>query len=175
MLPRRVLEYFWLIAAAFMLLTAGLFHARAGALVRAGRATDEERRRFTLGLAGWSAGFCLVVQAVVWLTGESRTECLAAFPPNTPASLATTALTLLGWAALLLWVWTGRGADTLARFAPAIIRGSSSSPAYAPAKVRRFVTGFALIATVGSIAASLIVPPPPDCRGRPAPLQSSAP
>ena len=127
MLPSGVREYFWLIAAGLMLLTAALFHARGGGLVRAGRVTNDERRRFAFGLAGWTAGFCLLVQAVVWLTGENRPECLAALPPTTPASLATTVLTLLGWAALLLWVWRGGGADTLARFAPAVIRSSSSA------------------------------------------------
>ena len=168
MLPGRLLEYFWLIAAAFMLLTAALFHARTSTLVRAGHVTDEQRRRFALGLAAWSAGFCLAVQAVVWLTGESRTECLAALPPNTPASLATTVLTLVGWAALLLWVWRGRGAETLARFAPAMIRGGAAPRVYAPAQVRRFVTGVVVVAIVGSFVASVVAPAPPDCRGRPA-------
>jgi len=174
MLPGRVLEYFWLITAGLMLLTAALFHARAGALVRAGRVTQEERRRFALGLAAWSAGFCLVVQVVVWVTGESRPACLAALPPTTPASLATNGLTLLGWAALLLWVWTGRGADTLARFAPAIVGKGSAERMYAPAQVRRLVTGVVLIAALGSMVASLIVPPPADCRGRPTQSQASA-
>jgi hypothetical protein len=174
MLPGRVLDYFWLIAAGFMLLTAAVFHARAGTLVRAGRVTDEERRRFAIGLGAWTAGFCLLVQAVVWLTGESRTECLAALPPNSPASLATTALTVLGWAALLLWVWRGRGAKTLASFAPAVIRSSSSAGGYSPVQVRRFVTGFVIVSTLGSVVASRIAPPPPDCRGRPAEADLSA-
>jgi hypothetical protein len=173
MLPGRVLEYFWLIAAALMLLTAALVHARAGALVRARRVTREERRRFALGLAAWSAGFCLVVQVVVWMTGETRPACLAALPPTTPASLATNVVTLVGWAALLLWVWIGRGADTLARFAPAIVGRGSAGRTYGPAQVRRFVTGGILIATVGSVVASMIVPPPPDCRGGPPQVSAS--
>lgn len=164
-LPRGLLEYFWLIAAAFMLPAAALVHARAGALVRRGNVTGAERRRFVLGLGGWSAGFCLAVQAVVWRTGESRIECLGALPPNTPGSAATTALTLLGWAALLVWVWRGRGAETLGRFAPALL-GGPPTRSYRPAQVRRAVTGLVVITVAGSVVASVIAPAPPDCRGR---------
>src|SRR5688572_4629045 len=147
MLPGAVLDWFWLLGAAVMLLNAALVYAGAGALVRAGRVTADQRRRFAIGLAAVSAGFCLAVQVVVWVSGENRPACLAALPPTTSASLATSVLTLLGWAALLLWVWAGRGADTLARFAPAMMRASSSSRTYSPAQVRRFVTVFVLIAT----------------------------
>jgi hypothetical protein len=175
MLPSGLFDWFWLLGAALMLLNAGLVYAGAGALVRAGRATENERRRFAIGLAAATAGFCLAVQAVVWSTGESRPECLAALPPSTPASLATNLLALLGSALLLVWVWAGGGADTLARFAPTMMRNSSSARTYAPAQVRRFVTGFVVIASIGGIAASLIVPSPPDCRGRPTTSNDSAP
>jgi hypothetical protein len=62
----------------------------------------------------------------------------------------------------------------LARFAPAIVGSSSAGRTYPPAQVRRFVTGVVLIATLGSIVASLMVPPPADCRGRPIQSQASA-
>jgi hypothetical protein len=164
-LPGGVLEYFWLVAAALMLGTAALVYRRARAMVGAGVVTEEERRRFALGLTGWGAGFCLAVQAVVWLTGERRIECLAALPPNAPASIATTALTLASLAALLVWVWRGRGAETLARFAPALL-GVGASRDHAPGHVRRLVSGGVAIAIVGSVIASQLAPAPPDCRGR---------
>ncbi|MGH7630765.1 MAG: hypothetical protein ACREOF_15540 [Gemmatimonadales bacterium] len=165
MLPSGVREYFWLIAAGLMLANAALLHTRAGALVRAGQATDHERRRFAVGVAWVSVGFCLLAQAVVWLTGESRPECLAALPPNSPASVATTALTLVGWTALLLRVWRGQGAQTLARFAPAFMPAGSSDRTYSPAGVRRLVSGVVVIAMLGSVVASRVAPPPADCEG----------
>lgn len=166
MLPTGLRDWFWLLAAIVMVLNAGLAYAGAGALVRSRRVTQDERRRFAAGLGAVTAGFCLTVQAVVWITGESRPECLAALPPTTPASVATNVLTLLGWAALLLWVWVGQGADTLARFAPAVIRSSSSGRIHGPGQVRRFVTGFVALAGLGSVVASVMVPPPPDCGRR---------
>ena len=148
-----------------MLANAALVHVRAAPLVRNGRVGPQQRRRFVLGLAGWTAGFCVAVQLVVWFTGESRPECLAAFPPDTPASLATTALTAVGWAALLGWVWRGRGAETLAAFGPAFTPGRPAGRGYDPAKVRRFVTALVVLSVLGGIVASRIAPPPPDCRG----------
>jgi len=175
MLPSALLEWFWLLGAGLMLLNAALVYVGAGALVRTGRVTEGRRRRFAIGLAAVTAGFCLVVQAIVWITGESRPECLAALPPSTPASLGTNVLALLGSAALLLWVWGGPGADTLAQFAPAMLRSSSSARTYAPAQVRRVVTYAVMLAAVGGIVASLVVPAPPDCRGGPVPSDLSGP
>jgi hypothetical protein len=166
LIPSWLLSWFWLFGAAVMVVNAGIIYLRAAPLERSGRVTRDDRRRFALGLAGWTAGFCLLIQVVVWVGGESRPECLAAFPPETPVSVATTALTLLGWLVLLIWVWRGRGASTLGRFAPAFAPGGAWVIAPEPAKVRRVVTGLIAITLVGSIVASRIAPAPPDCVGR---------
>ncbi|HET8624608.1 MAG TPA: hypothetical protein VFM14_13680 [Gemmatimonadales bacterium] len=169
LVPQWLLGWFWLFGAAVMVVNAALIYARAAPLERVGRVTPDERRRFALGLAGWSAGFCLAVQVIVWATGESRPECLAAFPPGTPASLATTALTLAGWAVLLLWLWRGRGGETLSKFAPAVAPRPAAGPPRDPMRVRRLATGFVILAAVGSVVASRVAPAPADCRGGSAP------
>jgi hypothetical protein len=165
LVPRWLVGWFWLFAAAIMAVNAALVYARSGSLVRAGLVDSSERRRFTLGLAAWTVGFCLAVQVVVWRTGEARPECLAAFPPDSAASVATNALTLVAWAALLGWLWRGRGADVLARFAPAFVPGRRAAPA-SPAQVRRLVTALVAVSVLGSMVASRIAPAPTDCRGR---------
>jgi hypothetical protein len=166
LVPRWLVGWFWLFAAAIMAVNAALVYARSAPLVRAGLVSSNERRRFALGLAAWTVGFCLAVQVVVWLTGEGRPECLAAFPPDSAASVATTALTLVAWAALLGWIWRGRGADVLARFAPAFVPGRPAGRPANPAQVRRLVTVLVAVSVVGSMVASRIAPAPTDCRDR---------
>jgi hypothetical protein len=174
MIPATILPYLWLLLAVGMLLNVALAHLRAGALVRAGQMSDAERWSFSRGAAAYLVGFCLILQLIVWVTGEARLECLAAFPPTTPASAAGLVLSVATWSGLLWWVWRGNGADRLGRFGPMLMRLGRSTAPYSPAGVRRTVTILALISIGGAVVGSLIVPPPPDCRGGPSPLAPAA-
>jgi cytochrome bd-type quinol oxidase subunit 2 len=141
-----------------MLVNVAVVYGRAGALVRAGRVTENERRGFARGAALVLAGFCLLVQLIVVATGESRPECLGAFPPRTPASLMASALTVVAWAALLLWVWRGAGADRLARFGPALL-GRDARRSYTPAQVRRVVLVVMVVSVAAAVVAGVAMPP----------------
>jgi hypothetical protein len=167
MIPAPILQYLWLLLAVGMLLNVALAHLRAGALVRAGQVSDAERWSFSRGAAAYLVGFCLILQLIVWVTGEARLECLAAFPPTTPASVSGSVLTVATWGGLLWWVWRGNGADRLGRFGPMLMRLGRSTEPYSPAGVRRAVTILALVSVGAGIVGSLVVPPPPDCRGVP--------
>lgn len=162
-MPPAVFRYFWLLTLGIVLVNVALWHRRADTLVRQGRITEAERHRFTWGAALTLGGFCALVQTIVWITGESRPACLGAFPPTTPASIASSLLTLVAWAALLWWVWRGRGAERLARLGPALLPRPLAKSSHTSRQVRRFVTGFVIVAVVGGIIASRIAPPPPDC------------
>jgi hypothetical protein len=166
MIPPGLLRWFWLLSVGIVALNVVVWHVRAGTLVRAGSISETERRRFSWGAAAALGGFCLLMQLIVWRTAESRIECLAAFPPATPASLATTALTLAASAALLAWVWVGNGAERLARFGPILTFARSTGRGYTAAGVRRFVTALVLVSAVGGAVAGLVVPAPPDCGTR---------
>ena len=175
MIPASILPYLWLLLAAGMLLNVALAHLRAGALVRAGQVSDAERWSFSRGAAAYLVGFCLILQLIVWVTGEARLECLAAFPPTTPASLAGSLLTVVTWGGLLWWVWRGNGADRLGRFGPMLMRLGRSTAPYSPAGVRRAVTILALVSVGGGVVGSFMVPPPSDCRGGPSSSAAAPP
>jgi hypothetical protein len=161
--PAWLLRHLWLLTLALTLLNLAGWHRRAAELVRAGRATNDERRALMVRLAIGAALFCGALQLIVWITGESRPECLAAFPPVTPASIASTIATVLLWVALLGWVWVGAGADLLAKLAPAVRAGSALARHYTPAGVRRGVTIFVAIAILAGLVAGLVVRTPAGC------------
>jgi len=163
MIPPAILPYFWLLSAAVMLVSVALVHRRARILVRRKQVSEAERRAFSRGAALVVLVFCLLLQAIVWLTGEGRPECLAAFPPNTAASWAGSVVTLGAWSALLWWVWRGTGAVQLARFGPAFMPGREPQTSYSPAQVRRAITAIVVLATLGGAIASQVAPPPSDC------------
>lgn len=163
-MPPAVSHYFWLLTLGAVLVTVAVWHRRAAALVALGRITEVEHRRFTWGAALTLGGFCALVQAIAWITGESRPECLGAFPPTTAASIATSVLTVIAWGALLWWVWGGRGADQLARLGPALMPSVVAKPSYSPGQIRRFIAVVVIVGLVGGAVASRVVPPPADCR-----------
>jgi cytochrome bd-type quinol oxidase subunit 2 len=167
MIPPGVLGFFWLLAAAAMLVNVVVAHLRTRVLVQTGQVSEAERRAFSRGAAIALVGFCLLLQVIVWLTGESRIECLAAFPPNTPASWASSLVTAVAWIVLVWWIWRGAGAERLAYFGPALIGLRIRRTPYSPVQVRRVVTAIVLLAILGGAVASYVVPPPSDCgRGR---------
>jgi hypothetical protein len=166
-IPPSVLRYFWLIVATGLLINVAMIHIRAGALVRAGQIDERERQTFSRGAALILVGICLLFQVIVWLSGEGRPECLAAFPPTTSASWASSVVTVLAWGALLWWVWRGSGAGRLARLGPVLFRSRVTTRSYSATQVRDWVTILVMLALVGGAVVSRLVPPPSDCGSRP--------
>lgn len=156
-------RHFWLLSLGVLLLNLAIWHRRAGELIKAGEVSEDERDDFIRRLAVAIVLFCLTMQAVVWITGESRPACLAAFPPRTAASLASSVVTLAVWVALLWWVWTGRGAQQLARFGPALHGRLRSRGHFTPGQIRWAVTAFVGVSALGGVGASLVMPATQSC------------
>src|SRR5258705_9013686 len=157
-----ILQYFWFVCAAFMLLNVFIWKRRLAVVVERGNATKAEMDQFirwaSLGLvggpvllgviglvAGWSSPFCA---GIMQFTDVSRT--------------LVSLLTLGSWIALLWWVWRGNGADFLARVAPALGQRPAYDTSYSPRTVRLIVTAIVLIGGAGSVLSWRTMPMPPE-------------
>ncbi|SRR6266571_4335211 len=149
-------KFIWLFVLAILLLNLGVGYVRAGALITSGRLTEDERRDFMRGAILASSTYCLLLTAIQIASHMRDPFCLIQFPPKTGFAFATWAVIAGALMLLLRWLWQGSGAETLARMAPALTRGSTSRT-FTPRQVKIFLTAILLIAFLGNIAMQLTV------------------
>ena len=148
----------WLFVLAIILLNIGIAHWRAKALIASGRLSVDELNDFTRGAVVASSTYCLLLAAIQFASHVRDPFCLTQFPPKGPFGAATWVVMAGGMVLLLKWLWQGRGADVLARIAPALTRGSVTARFFTPRQVKLFVTAIVALAIVGSVAMQLAVP-----------------
>ena len=117
----QILRYLWPGVVALLLLNIAIGHARAGAFVKSGRITQEERQNFTRAAVTWSLGYCFAQEIVLLASHVRNPLCLLTFPPHTGYGVATWAVAVGTVALLLRLVWQDSAADVLMRVGPAYV------------------------------------------------------
>ena len=152
-----VFRFFWFIVAAVMLINVAIWRQRLSQLVARGVLSPDESARLVRGAALWLATPCLVLGAIAFAAGWSDPFCAGMLSFADAPRAATSVIVLAVWAALLWWVWVGRGADLLARIGPALSNRPRYDHTYTTAQVRAYVTTTVLIAGVGAVVAAHVL------------------
>lgn len=143
-----IFRYFWFLCAALMFVNLLIWRWRLALLVTRGTVTPKEAERFVRGAAFWLVIPCLLLGGIALSAGWSDPFCAGLFSFQDAPSAAT-ALVILGvWAALLAWVWLGRGADILGRIGPVLSNLSLYNHTFSPSAVRVAVTAVVLAAGI---------------------------
>jgi len=154
-----LLRYFWFLCAALMVANVAIWRRRLAVLVAQGTITPTEAARFTRGAALWLVTPCVVLGLIALSAGWSDPLCGGLLSFRDTPSAATSAVILGSWAALLGWVWLGRGADVLGRIGPVLTNRPRYDHTVSPAVVRASITASILVAGLGgSIVWHLVLP-----------------
>ena len=156
-----IFKYFWFIAAAFMLVNIAIWRFRIGAVVSRGIVTRADADRFILWLTVWLVGVPLLWGTIAIAAGWASPFCAGIFLFDSVPRILSSGLNIACYAALLWWVWRGRGAEFLSHVAPALGRGASSDKQYSPAAVRAVVTAVVVISSIGGAVAWRTMPAGP--------------
>jgi hypothetical protein len=150
----------FLFIAAILALNVAISHVRMGSLVREGTLAEHERARLTRAFA---LGLVLPFAALAAVQAPLRIRpfCFADLWTG-PAAWTFGAVSVLTWAAVLVWTWRTDGPEVLARAAPVLLRGGRMRT-YTPHRVRVWVT-LLVAASVAGTAANYFV-----TRGSPLP------
>ena len=154
-----ILRYFWFVLAGVMLLNITIWRSRLQPLVSDGTLRADEAARMVRGATLGLVGPCILLGVIALWAGWSDPFCAGILTFDTPPRIATSLVILSAWAALLWWVWLGRGADVLGRLGPDL-SNDADHDRYAPARVRLAITSLVLVASIGSAVAWRIMPKP---------------
>jgi hypothetical protein len=154
-------KYFWFVAAAFMLVNIVIWRQRFATIVDRGIVTRAEADRFVLGLAAWLVGGPLLMGTIAMAAGWSSPFCAGILQFDSVPRALISGLSVAAWAAVLWWIWLGKGAELLARVGPALARRPVYDKQYSPARVRLFVTTLIVVSGVGGAIAWRTMPPNP--------------
>jgi hypothetical protein len=152
-------DHIWLVGLLAMFLNVVIGRVRMRAMVARGALTDREANRFCLNAAVVLVVVYGLFEIVMLLTGLSA-QCQLLLPLTQPSSWPFHGLTLLCGAALLFWVWKRGGDRTLAKFAPAFMRGAGRDTSYTPGQVRLWSTVTLVIAWGGYLGMRFAAPMP---------------
>ena len=152
-------RYFWFIAAAAMLRNVPIWRRQLSSLVARGVLTRAEAERFMRGAALWLVGAPLALGLIALAAGWSGPFCGGILSFEDAPSAATSVVVLASWAALLWWVWIGRGAEFLGRVGPALANRPRHDRAYSPRVVRIALTTLVLWSGLGAALAWRRLPP----------------
>jgi hypothetical protein len=130
-------------------------------LVNRGVVTRADADRFILWLAAWFVGTPLLWGIVSITTGWPSPMCAGVFVSDSIPRIVISGLNLAFYAALLWWVWMGKGAEFLSRVAPVLGRGAVFEKQYPPAAVRTVITLIVLFAGIGGAIAWRTMPASP--------------
>ena len=158
MSPSLLFEWFWLLAAAVLLVNLAIWRARLGRMQRAGEASADDIVRFLrpLCVGGLLAcGLLLVIQRVA---GWNSPVCAQVLPLSDPWALASLAVTLGAWSAVVGWVCVGEGAELISRLSPALGRRYPGR-AVSARVLRLAVPGLLLLALLGPLLSRMASPP----------------
>ena len=156
-----IFKYFWFIAAAFMLVNIAIWRFRIGAVVSRGVVTRADADRFILWITVWLVGVPLLWGSVAIAAGWPSPFCAGIFVFDSVPRILSSGLNLAVYAALLWWIWLGRGAEFLSHVAPALGRRPSGDKQYSPKVVRVVVTVLVVISGIGGAVAWRTMPAGP--------------
>jgi hypothetical protein len=148
-----IFRYFWFLCAALMIVNVVIWRRRLPVLVAQGTVTPGEAERFTRGAAFWLVIPCLALGIIALWAGWSDPFCAGMLSFRDGPSGATAMVILGVWAALLSWVWFGRGADVLGRIGPVLPNWPRYDRTFSPAIVRVVVTAVIFAAGLGGVIA----------------------
>lgn len=146
-------RFFWFIFAVVMGINVFFWRRRLLIAVDHGRATRAEVDSFVRWLGTWFVGGGIALGVTELAAGWSSPFCAAVAPPGSIPHVVISVIEAAAWVMLLLWVWRGKGADFLARVAPALERSPNYEKTYPPQYVRAFVTILVVAILASRIAA----------------------
>lgn len=153
-----LLRHFWLLVLVVMFVNVAIWRRRLEEFVAAGRASRDEAARFLRGVVIAAVVITLVGEAVSLAAGWPNVLCVYGEPWTAPAALVMWGITAATWVLALWWVWRGRGAEMLARLAPALGGRAVRERTYTPRQVRLVVTGVVALSAVGTIVNRAVSP-----------------
>ena len=156
-----IFKYFWFLAALALLVNVTIWRVRIGAVVSSGGVTKAEADRFILWIAVWLVGVPLFMGIVAIAAGWPSPFCAGILLFDSVPRILSSGLTLAAYAAVLWWVWLGRGAVFLSHVGPALGRRPGENKQYSPAVVRAVVTALAVISGFGGAIMWRTMPAPP--------------
>lgn len=144
-----LIRYFWFVCAGAMVLNVIAWRRHLLALVASGSLTAFEAQRLTRGAALWLVGVPVILGLIALAAGWPDPLCAGALSFRDMPSAVTSVILLVSWAALLWWVWLGRGAELLRHAGPALANSPSIKRAVAPSTVRLLITAVVLWSAIG--------------------------
>ena len=153
-----ILRYFWFLVLGLVLFNVRFMQPRLNRLVALGRITEQEANHFLRAVAYGFGIPCLALGLISIWAPWPLPICAGILSFRDIPSAASAIVILATWAALLVWVWAGRGADLLGRIVPALSSPPNWERSYSPAVVRLAITGMLLIAGVGGTLAYRSMP-----------------
>jgi hypothetical protein len=151
-------KYFWIIAAAVMAINVVIWRRRLSVIADRGTITRSEADRFVMWGSAWLVGGPLLLGAIEIAAGWSSPFCAGVLMFDTAPRALCSVLSLVGWAALLWWIWLGGGADFLARVGPALGQRPVYDKRYSRTMVRGVVTLFVVLCGVGGAISWRMMP-----------------
>jgi hypothetical protein len=159
-----LLRYFWFFAAAIMMLNVISWRRSLALLVADGTLATRDAERLTRGATVWLVGAPVLLGLIALAAGWPDPFCAGALSFSDLPSAATSLIMLASWAALLWWVWIGRGAELLGRLSPVMTRSPFIKRSVSPRTVRLVITGLVVWSAVGAALMWRRVPGPPADR-----------
>ena len=120
-------RWFWILVLAVIVINGVIYRKRLRRLEEEGGITPAESSRLLRILGIGLVGMCLGLWAIQLAAGWESPLCVHDRPLGDPFVLASLALTAVGWAALLAWIFSFGGAELVSRASPALGRHAPGS------------------------------------------------